>query len=375
VLAVVSTPVAAELDLDERDYRLMNTSEKDAESLPESDRARRRELIELAPFRNRAIATEYPPGSIVKPLMYVGGVQNGRLRPDEVIVCNGHNPRSDDQNARPRCWGWRPEENLFKTHQGVDPVEAIAQSCNVYFYELAYRLGPERVHAWYRACGLEDEPGPGLGAALDGTFREDGIGGEVDRMIIGIGQGPVAWTPLQAATAYARLAMGGAPIRPVMIRDRDATPPGRGGWNPVAVRTALAGMRASATEGTAARVTIDADRHREPLLQFPDLGAHAPIVHAKTGTAQVKGKASHGWYAGLVTPAGETVPRYAFAVIVEHGNSGGAAAGPVANQLIRALAAEGYLGRGALEASGATPVEWRDAIPEAMASPLGDPAS
>ncbi len=372
VLSVVSTPVAAELELDERDYRLMNTSADDAAALSAADRRRRAELIDLAPFRNRAIATEYPPGSIVKPLMYVGGVQNGRLRPDEVIVCNGHNPRSDDQTSRPRCWGWRPERNLFTRHEAIGPVEAIAQSCNVYFYELAARLGPDRVHEWYRACGLEDEPGPGLGAALDGTFNDRLIGGEVDRMIIGIGQGPVAWTPLQAATAYARLAMGGSPIRPVMVRDDDAPAPTRGSWNRVAVRTALDGMLASAREGTAADVRVGPDRPREPLLTFPDLGAAAPTVRAKTGTAQVAGKAPHGWYAGLVTPAGESSPRYAFAVIVEHGNSGGAAAGPVAAQLIRALAAEGYLGPDAKTASGASPVEWRDAIPDAMALTPGD---
>ncbi len=369
VLAVVSTPVAADLDLDERDYRLMNTSVEDARSLSSKDRARREALIDLAPFRNRAIATEYPPGSIVKPLMYVGGVQSGRLRLDESIVCNGHNPRSEDQTSRPRCWGWRPERNLFTRHGELGPVEAIAQSCNVYFYELAARLGPERVHDWYRACGLEDRPGPGLGAALDGTFNDRLVVGEVDRMIIGIGQGPIAWTPLHAAVAYARLAMAGAPIRPVMVRDGEPGAAVRGEWNPYAVRTALDGMFASATEGTAATVKVDATGRRERLLDFPDLGAAAPRVRAKTGTAQVAGKAPHGWYAGLVTPSGEVDPRYAFAVIVEHGNSGGASAGPVAGQLIRALAAEGYLGSEAKSAAAAPPVDWNDSISPAIAVP------
>ncbi len=372
VLAVVSTPVAAELELDDRDYRLMNTSTEDAKSLPPDDRRRRQDLIDLAPFRNRAIATEYPPGSIVKPLMYVGGVEAGRLRPDEIITCDGHNPRSDDPNARPRCWGWRPERGLFTTHGPIGPVEAISKSCNVYFYELAARMGPDRVHDWYRACGLEDQPGAGLGAALDGTFRDELIVGPVDRMIIGIGQGPVAWTPLHAATAYARLATGGASISPVMVRDAETPSVDRGTWNRVAVRTALDGMLASATEGTASSIRSSPDRAREPLLGFPDLGDAAPIVRAKTGTAQVAGKAPHGWYAGLVTPAGEASPRYAFAVIVEHGASGGAAAGPVAAQLIRALAAEGYLGNDARAASNASAVEWFDAIPKARATPAAE---
>lgn len=369
VLSVVSTPVAAELELDARDYELMNLSDEMANALPTEDRSRRRELMDLAPFRNRAIATEYPPGSIVKPLMFVGGVQAGRLRPDEVITCNGHNPRSADENARPRCWGWRPERGLYTTHGPIGPVEAVAESCNVYFYELAARLGPDGVHDWYRACGLEDEPGPGLRAAADGTFNDELVAGEVDRMIIGIGQGPVAWTPLQAAIAYARLAADGAAIRPVMVLDAEGPTrmgPDDGDWNRVAVGTALDGMRSSAIEGTAATVRVGPGR-RERLLDFSDFGAAAPTVWAKTGTAQVAGRTPeartpHGWYAGLVAPAGERRPRYAFAVIVEHGNSGGAAGGPVAAQLIRALAAEGYLGDAAREAARPKPVRWVDSM-------------
>ena len=113
-------------------------------------------------------------------------------------------------------------------------------------------------------------------------------------------------------------------------------------------------------------------------MTFPDLGDAAPVVWAKTGTAQVAGKAPHAWYAGLVAPAGEATPRYAFAVIVEHGNSGGAAGGPVAAQLIRALAAEGYLGDEAREAAGAVPVRWVDPVamrPVADASISGGPES
>ena len=136
-------------------------------------------------------------------------------------------------------------------------------------------------------------------------------------------------------------------------------------------------MRASATGGTAATVRVQPER-RERLLDFTDLAGAAPTIWAKTGTAQVTGKAPHGWYAGLVAPAGERRPRYAFAVIVEHGNSGGAAGGPVAAQLIRALAAEGYLGDDAHEAAGAVPVRWVDPVamrPVADASISGGPES
>ena len=99
-----------------------------------------------------------------------------------------------------------------------------------------------------------------------------------------------------------------------------------------------------------------ADGVIDPIMNLDDMPGGRPSIWAKTGTAQVTGKASHAWYAGMVAPAGSNTPRYAFAVVVEHGNSGGRAAGPVAAQVIRALAAEGYLGDQAT--NGLSPVEW-----------------
>ena len=378
-LALVSTPALVDLELTDRDYELLlmpvpeakgiteeeiNRRRRRFEALSPEDRERRDELIRLAPFRNRAIATEYAPGSIVKPLMYVGGVENGVLGIDEIIECKGYIRGEEADNLPPRCWGWRPKRGLFTRHGPLDPIEAISQSCNIYFYTIAERMGPGGVHDWYVECGLEADNRSGLKQATDGTFDERLIEGPVDRMIIGIGQGPIAWTPLQAATAYARLAMNGAEIQPTLVLDSgDAGAMATGRWNSQAVSIALEGMLASAREGTANAIQrTSMDGAAEPLLDFPDLGPFRPTVWAKTGTAQVTNRASHGWYAGLVAPAGETRPRYAFAVIVEHGNSGGAAAGPVASQVIRALAAEGYLGEEARRAGGASPVQWHDEI-------------
>ncbi|MBQ72009.1 MAG: hypothetical protein CMJ67_03795 [Planctomycetaceae bacterium] len=378
-LALVSTPALVDLELTDEDYELLLMPEPDVKGISEDevarrqrkfdalsneDRSRRDELIKLAPFRNRAIATEYAPGSIVKPLMYVGGVENGVLRIDEAIECKGYIRGTEAQNLQPRCWGWRPRRGLFTRHGLIGPVEAISKSCNIYFYTIADRLGPGRVHDWYVECGLEADSQAGLNQSTSGTFDEGMVEGEIDRMIVGIGQGPIAWTPLHAATAYARLAMGGAEVRPKLVLDpeTDSSLP-RGDWNSRAVSIALEGMLASAREGTANAIQrTSLDGGAEPLLNFPELGSARPMVWAKTGTAQVKNRASHAWYAGLVAPAGDTRPRYAFAVIVEHGNSGGAAAGPVASQVIRALAAEGYLGEEARQASGATPVQWHDEI-------------
>ena len=364
-LALVSTPTPDDLDLDDRDYMLMAMDDEQASELGSDDRARRDALIELALFRNRAISTEYPPGSLVKPLMYVGAVAAGVFREDEVVTCNGFYRGTEAEDLKPRCWGWRPRADppQFFRHGPLGPEEAISKSCNNYFYEVANRLGPEGVAAWYEQCGLGAPLGSGFGAALDGTFDRDRIAGPVDRLIVGIGQGPVGLTPLQAATSYARLARYGAPLVPRLVLDAEPTPVMVGTWPRNAVRRALEGMRRSAREGTAHSVRVSPSR-RVPVLDFADLGAGAPAVLAKTGTAQVAGdRASHGWYGGLIVPAGEVEPRYAFAVVVEHGNSGGASAGPVAAQLVRALAAEGYLGPQAREALDPLPIEWRDALP------------
>ncbi|MAD20705.1 MAG: hypothetical protein CMJ52_11270 [Planctomycetaceae bacterium] len=364
-LALVSTPTFSDLELAAEDLALMLMPDADAEGLPVARRDRRRALQELAPFRNRAIGTAYAPGSIVKPLVYVGGVEDGRFGLRQSIECKGW---IRGEFKKPRCWGWRPEDGLYGRHGVLGPVDAIAESCNIYFYTIADVLGPDAMRAWYRACGLEMPLGSGLAGGSEGAFIPDDT--EVGRMLFGIGQGSVAWTPLHAANAYARLARAGAPIEPVMVLDESSTEAGDDGdWNRAAVSIALEGMAKSAREGTASRLWLDPTTgpRTEDILDFRDLGAAAPEIWAKTGTAQVTGRASHAWYAGLIAPAGSVEPRYAFAVIVEHGNSGGRAGGPVAAQMIRALAAEGYLGEAAREALDAGPVEWLDPLPDAAA--------
>ena len=227
------------------------------DALPAADRVRRNQLIRLAPFRNRAIATEYAPGSIVKPLVYLAGVEGGKIGRRQSIQCNGFVRGTAEQNLKPRCWIFRPERGWTTGHGPLDPVEAIARSCNVYFYRVADDLGPVRMGAWYRdACGLGDRLGPGFGAAADGTFREQQAQGEIDRMIVGIGQGPF----LDPAPCRDRLRppRGRRPLGPTSDDPR----PGSGGVDrggPEGLGSAGGRHRGlkeckSATEGTAASI-------------------------------------------------------------------------------------------------------------------------
>ena len=179
-------------------------------------------------------------------------------------------------------------------------------------------------------------------------------------IIMGIGQGPVTWTPMHAANAYATLARGGIVRDPTLVRDRAPrmVPPRDDlSLNENLVATVLEGMRRSVSEpiGTGHHITYP-DGAREPVINTPGV-----TVWAKTGTAQATPAGfdldcdgvedahpenpTHAWFLGFVGPgAAETAqPRYVVVVMVEYGGSGGRTSGPIANEIIRALQARGYL--------------------------------
>ncbi|MFZ4697850.1 MAG: peptidoglycan D,D-transpeptidase FtsI family protein [Phycisphaerales bacterium] len=345
----------------------------DAADLSPSDQSR------LAPGLNRAAEAVYPPGSIVKPLVYAGAVTKGKFSSSGSVDCNGHFfPELKD---KARCWIWRPEHGM-NTHTAVIggplPVEAaVSRSCNIYFYTVANRFGLRNLVSWYHDMGLGQRLGTGLQGP--GTEQERGEAGEAagilpsdDDMakleqrhdaftpiILGIGQGPMAWTPLQAANAYATLARGGELRDARVVMDDAALPADRrsGSLNipEEARRRALEGLRQAVEEphGTGHHVKYG-DGTSEVVFDVPGVQ-----VRGKTGTAQAPPLAyddngdgtrdhvvrglDHSWFVGLVNDRSDDTPKYAVAVLVEYGGSGGKTAGPVAEQLVHALVEEGYL--------------------------------
>jgi penicillin-binding protein 2 len=338
------------------------------------------------PSLNRAIEGSYPPGSIIKPIVYVSAVRSGVFGADDQIECNGHFFGEGDSFGR--CWIYRKQYN-FQTHSKaiggpLDVEAAISRSCNIYFYTIAQRMGLRTLTDWYRNFGLGqnldigiarweprlDKAGNKIGDRLSGEHpgvlpsaqaiaKIESTGDRMVPAFAGVGQGPILWTPMQAANAYATLARGG------VIRDAELlrTPiPGRaarrtGDWklNPHSCDRAFEGLRQSVEErhGTGNRVSYK-DKSAEAIINAPGV-----VVWAKTGTAQAPplkvdddGNGTidrtitgldHAWFVGLVGDAQEPRPRYAVAVLLEHGGSGGKSAGPIANQVIRALISEGYL--------------------------------
>jgi cell division protein FtsI/penicillin-binding protein 2 len=129
VLAMASTPTPAM-----------------AGEMAESARVRR------DPFIDRAAGGIYPPGSILKPIVYLAAVKEGVCREDEAFACNGHYFPGQPEVAR--CWIYRPQYGMATHSQklggplGIE--QSLARSCNITFYTLAARLGSRRMTAWYR---------------------------------------------------------------------------------------------------------------------------------------------------------------------------------------------------------------------------------
>lgn len=341
VLALVSTPF-----VDPQDPNARITPPQDAATHDFAD-----------PLVNRATSAIYPPGSIAKALTLTWAASRGEQQLGERIACNGHFlPGREDIL---RCWIWRPRFGMV-THSiqlAEDPNEAqaIMCSCNIYFYELGRRLGPARMLEAYRAFGAGEAP-------LDAVPSAAGILGPTDSALrltstdaamLGIGQGPVAWSPLHAADAFATLARGGVRRGPTLVRD--GTPPRSEdiGLDPAAVERALAGLWLSVNDrdyGTGNHTVIDG-------VWEPYFNADGVDVWGKTGTAQqmatltkvypegptqVRTRYTHAWFVGLVAPKAQR-PRYAISVMMEFAGSGGRVSAPIANQIIHALQDEGYL--------------------------------
>ena len=318
---------------------------------------------------NRAIAGVYPPGSTVKPLVYAIAAQHGVLSDYmEEMYCNG---ALDRKNNRWRCWCYRPPEHQY-IHGPVNPVVALAKSCNIFFYLCGKRMGPEpivegmRDWGFWRATdwGLYEEVGIPSRLRRD-DWREKLKLTETHAMQMAIGQGQIAVPPIQVASAHAALARGGVWMPPILyLQDEEPTEIRNLELPSDVLWAALKGMYESGNNahyGTGHHIgglnRTQASPGGEPIINFPDA-----TILAKTGTAQApiqfddknrSGKhdedetiwraGSHGWYVALVRPKDETTAKYVVVVLVEYGGSGGRSAGPVVNQILYAMQAEGYL--------------------------------
>ncbi len=327
VLAMVSTPAIG--------------SEVDAEGYP---------------WLNRAAEGLYPPGSIIKPLVLAAAMTDGVLGHDDAIECTGYYFEHVKNAAR--CWTYTASSG-YSTHGKLKAVQALARSCNIFFYELGTRLGFDSLVQWLQRFGMSQPVSAQLTHAdAQGTqghlpspeeiqlLRDRGAIA-FETVSISIGQGALTWSPLHAAAAYATLARGGIWRSPRLVQGNSQNTYSLH-LNQEGVRMALEGMRESVTKsyGTGARLKINSKKE-------PTFNIEGVKIWGKTGTAEAPPyridnvtktipNGRHAWFVVLASSLGKSTPDIVLVVLVEHGGSGGLVAGPIANQALHALASEGY---------------------------------
>tara|TARA_Y100000590_G_scaffold169761_1_gene194352 strand:- start:365 stop:2338 length:1974 start_codon:yes stop_codon:yes gene_type:complete len=328
----------------------------------------------LNPLLNKTLSGLYAPGSTIKPLVALSALEHDVLRPNMQVKCEG---KIEMYGHTYHCW-------KEKGHGYMKLKNAIKQSCDTYFYEVARLLGVDRLNVTATKFGLGNQvlgkyfPNEKKGIVPSTKWKKENIGqnwylGET--FITGIGQGYIQTNPLQLCLMTAQLANGGFKIYPRItknnkletaeqikskmlkaakeIKEKDDsllkvtgdflrrktniyTPLYR---NPENVKFVLDAMFSSTNEvyGTSYRSRID-----DPKYQFA----------GKTGTSQVKRiteaereldlktsqipykERDHAWYVAF-GPYKE--PRYAVSILVEHGGSGSKVAAPIAKKLFKLI--------------------------------------
>ena len=172
------------------------------------------------PLFNRALQGQYPPGSTLKPLLGLAGLELDEIHAYNPINCKGWYMLDDDVDER-RYRDWKR-----KGHGATSLIDAIAESCDIYFYDLSYNLGIDRIHQYLSTFGLGKKTGIDLEGELSGiipnkewkrrNYNEMWYPGET--LINGIGQGFMLTTPLQLASFTAALSQVGKRVKPVILK-------------------------------------------------------------------------------------------------------------------------------------------------------------
>ena len=297
------------------------------------------------PLFNRALRGQYPPGSTIKPMLGLAGLEYG-------VVDSGYKIKD------PGWYQLKNEERIYRDHNwkkdgrgghgDVDIKKAIKLSCDTYFYELAFNMGIDRIHQSMSRFGFGELTGIDMGEEKSGLLpsrtwkrsrlREPWFPGET--VIVGIGQGFWTATPLQLANATSILGNRGTRFNLHLVTETFSADESHRFMPQLAkkqivasaenIKTVLTGMRRASISGTA----------RKSFSKAPYTSA------TKTGTAQLKGFSQEEEYdeekvslrnrdnAMFVAFAPFENPKIALSVILENQGHGGETAAPVARKII-----------------------------------------
>jgi len=296
------------------------------------------------PLINKSISGLYPPGSVIKPLVALSALENDVISPNTTTECKGE---IELYGHKYHCW-------KEKGHGFLRLREAIKQSCDIYFYEVARRLGVDRLAETANKFGLGNkvfnifnEERAGLVPTTKWKLKNIGRGWVLgETLLAGIGQGYFQTTPIQLCLMAAQLANGGYKIEPKIIYNEQTLQTSKDEQeekfkklyrNQENVKFVLDAQFGATNEpmGTSYR-----SRHVKPEYIFA----------GKTGTSQTRSITKEERelklkqkdlpyerrdHALFIAFAPYKNPRYALSIVIEHGGTGSSAAAPIAKKMIK----------------------------------------
>jgi len=289
------------------------------------------------PLYNKALTANYPPGSTFKTLAALAALENG-FDPGRVYVCGG-------------VWnyGGRPW-HCDKAHGALNLHDAIKQSCDIYFFQAALTLGPDRLARMARSFGLGQKYDIGVGDQRAGlvpdaaykrrAFPRDPVWHAGETPSYGIGQGYLSVNALQLCVMCARLANGGVALNPRLIHSIGDVVQPSGASAPALsvsqdhiafVRDAMVAVVESGTAAKVAKLDLG-DIHMAGKTGTAQSHTYAAGSHGAHGAQGAWSQRDHAWFIAF---APHDAPRYAMSVLVEHGGFGADAAAPKAVEIMR----------------------------------------
>ena len=298
----------------------------------------------MKPLVNKTLQGNYSPGSTIKPIVALSALENGIINTNFTVQCRGHKHPLELYGQTYHCW-------KKEGHGFMNLRNAMKQSCDIYFYEIARKLGVDKLSETAKKFGLGQEVFGDLfsiekkGLVPNTQWKKNALGqgwllGET--VITGIGQGYIQTTPIQLCLMTAQIGNGGHKIYPRIVLNNENKEAQIDKFIPLYensknIKIVQDAMFASTNEvrGTSYKSRID-----DLKYQFA----------GKTGTAQVKKITERDRELDLKTfeiPYEERDhalyvafgpyknPRYALSIIVEHGGSGSTTAAPMAKKLFK----------------------------------------
>jgi penicillin-binding protein 2 len=302
------------------------------------------------PLFHRAAEMALPPGSVFKVLSAIAFLESGRLDPGREFQCQGY---LDDPDHY-RCLIFR---NFGASHGGINLADALARSCNVYFFSAARRIGAEALIEWGARLGFGRPTGIDLPGERGGNLPRAAASGasagrsprrkpvSADALQLSIGQARLTATPLQIVRLMAAVANGGRLVTPRLVDSSGPALISLNGSPGTDLDTTDAAPIPELSPRTLEWVRLGlahvvSDRQG---TGYKTVRLNEIAIAGKTGTAEAGGgKPDHAWFAGYV-PADK--PKIAFVVVLENAGSGGHAAGPVAREFVQAMLALGLVER------------------------------